>query len=424
MRIVLLSDLETPGGAAVAASRLAEALIDDGHEVIRIVGSPSDDGQDRRWETRPLHTFPGESRFRKNIMRLPTRLRVRAERFINRRAREKLDDMLAEIGPTAINVHNLHAARWGPDLVTACTRHAPTVWTLHDMWSFTGRCAYSYDCEKFIDGCDASCPTPREYPALEPEYIADAWESRRRIFNSSEDLAAVTPSRWLARKAQEGLWRDHLVETIPNGVPLETFCPKNRMEARKALDVNPDVPVVLLPPAVAIQKRKGSRIIHEILDKIETRPLSLLTFGRARPPEPPAGVELHALGYVDERIQAEAYSAASLYMHPAPVDNLPNVVLEAMACGTPSVAFDIGGVSDMVRAGQTGWLVDHYDADPMARTVDEALAEVSSGRTLRESCRAVAEDEYNLSKMSQEYVALFESMAAPGPSERSPVGSG
>lgn len=424
MRIVLLSDHETTGGAAVAASRLATGLTRVGHEVIRLVCFPDGGSDGRPWETRLLHTFPGEAAFRRRIMRLPTELRIRAERIINERTKRELDEILGELDPDIVNVHNLHSARWDPDLVTVCTDHAPTVWTLHDMWSFTGRCAYSYDCRRFVDGCDASCPTPKEYPPLEPEYIADAWDSRRRIFEAAQDLVAVTPSTWLARKAREGLWRDHPVETIPNGLPLETFSPLDRGQARESLVLDPNGPVVLLPPSVAVEKRKGSRVIDDILRRIETRPLSLLTFGKADPPEPPSGAELRSLGYVDESTQAEVYSAADLYLHPAPADNLPNVVLEAMACGTPSAAFDVGGVADMVREGETGWLVQPLGPDAMAETVDHALAEIRSGRTLRRSCRTVAEEEYGLTTMSQEYVSLFESLTGAGGREVAPSGPG
>src|SRR5262249_5214313 len=137
-----------------------------------------------------------------------------------------LRHLLTLARPDIINVHNLHGAApwgWGPRLVEVCLEFAPVVWTLHDMWSFTGRCAYSYDCEKFISGCDASCPTPDEEPKLPAERIHAAWEERRALYaRHVDDLVIVTPSRWLAEQARRGMFARHRIEVIPYG--LETWC--------------------------------------------------------------------------------------------------------------------------------------------------------------------------------------------------------
>src|SRR5215471_3324424 len=200
MHVVMLSDAETKGGAAIAASRLAEALHRLGHRVTRIVHLAS--GQDHSWSTLSMD-FDSSLRRAARAM-VPSQIR---KAFEIQSVRHRLNGALDILSPDVVNVHNLHGygatrrAGWSAGLVKVCANHAPTVWTLHDMWSFTGRCAYSYDCTKYLTGCDSTCPTPEEHPPLAPERIAQAWATRRLELRKNPSLVAVTPSNWLAREA-------------------------------------------------------------------------------------------------------------------------------------------------------------------------------------------------------------------------------
>jgi glycosyltransferase involved in cell wall biosynthesis len=344
----------------------------------------------------------------KDIGKISKRLEMRVAAWVTC---SRLNDLLKELQPDVINVHNLHVAGWGPQLVAVCARHAPTVWTLHDMWSFTGRCAYSYDCRKFTSGCNASCPTPAENPVLEPKLIARAWKLRRRLFAEQADLVAACPSGWLAQEALAGFWSSHRVEVIPNGLPLDVYLPLDRALARAALGINSHSPVILAAAQILTERRKGGAILVEVLQKIRNRPLTLITLGHGRLSSLPKGVTSHSLGYVDhERTKVLAYNAADLLVHPAPVDNLPNVVVEAIACGTPCVGFAVGGVPDVVRPGLTGWLAQEITARSLASAIDDALTVIKQGTDLRSSCRAIAEAEYAVQIQAQRYLTLFRSL--------------
>jgi glycosyltransferase involved in cell wall biosynthesis len=123
------------------------------------------------------------------------------------------------------------------------------------------------------------------------------------------------------------------------------------------------------------------------------------------------GVHLHQLGYVDhERTKVLAYSAADVLVHPALLDNFPNVVMEALACGTPVVGFPVGGMPEMVSPGITGWLADEVSTQALARTLDKALDDLDRGLNLSESCRTQAEAEYDLSIQAKRYKELFLSL--------------
>jgi len=401
----MLSDQESAGGAAIAASRLAEALVGTGAQVIRVVGQP--DGRRHPWTTEAL-TTPREILLMNAIGKISERLKRRVIAWVTC---HRLGGLLDKLQPDVVNVHNLHGAGSGPELPAVCARHAPTVWTLHDMWSFTGRCAYSHDCRKFITGCDASCPTPEEYPALGSRLIAGAWQRRRRLFAEHPDLVAVCPSEWLANEARAGFWAGHRVEVIPYGLPLDVYLPLNATLARTALAIDSCGPVLLMVAQNLAWRRKGPAILLNSLQRIRNRPFTLITLGQGHLPVASEDISLHSLGHVDhERTKVLVYNAADLLVHPAPVDNLPNVVIEAMACGTPCVGFAVGGVPDMVRPGITGWLAQDVTAQALARSVDDALVAIRQGVDLRSSCRAVAAKEYDAELQAERYLALFESL--------------
>ena len=407
MKIVMLSDWETQfGGAAVAASRLALSLCRAGHEVTRIVAVK--DGKNYPWkiaELQPSIWGWAVHRF------LPG---LGWDTFSRWEIRQRLRRLLAVYQPDVVNIHNLHGAStsygWPIEVVSDCAAVAPVVWTLHDMWSFTGRCAFNYECQKYLLGCDKTCPTPADYPALAPQKIQKAWKRRRAIYQRNPDLIAVAPSSWLARSAQEGLWAGKQVEIIPYGLPLDVFHPIDRTLAREALDI-PMPGIILLTAAFNFDDpRKGSEILLQALRMLHTRPLTLVTLGSGSIEVDIEGIQICQLGYIDhERSKALAYSAADIFIHPSRADNLPNTVMESIACGTPVVSFDLGGTPDMVRPGQTGWLVKDVSSAALAATLDQVCVEITEGRNLQESCRAVAEAEYGDELQANRYLSLFQS---------------
>jgi len=411
MRILMLSDFESSGGAGIAASRLAQGLADR-HDVLRCVLYP--DGKPHPWQTVTLGSnhwlgrqfFRAARRFLNPAIYRPVCLRI-----VLRRLRNAIE----QFRPDVINVHNLHGGwdrGFGIEMVDLCASRAPTTWTLHDMWSFTGRCAYAYDCRRFEEGCSAACPTPREYPVLRPSRIGSAWQAKRDLFAKHPNLTAISPSRWLAAEAKQGLWRRHEVAVIPNGLPLDIYKPAPRTDARRALGLPLEGPLALIVAQSLAERRKGAGLMSELWQRVRTRPLAIASMGNGASPETGAGIRVHPLGFIgDPRRQALVYSAADLLVHPAPVDNLPNVVVEAIACGTPVVGFPIGGMPDMVKPGVSGWLARRFDPAELAAAVDAAFTQIQSGKSLRESCRTLAEAEFGMATQANRYEDLFRRLA-------------
>jgi glycosyltransferase involved in cell wall biosynthesis len=408
MKVLMISDLETAGGAAVAATRLAEALLKQDNEVIRIVSK-----QDLK--------FPPWQRIVPPRPRpLSARLRVEARLldwpgFYRKQQHDWLRHTISKLRPDVINLHNLHGARdlgWDWGIAGVCAAMAPTLWTLHDAWSFTGRCAYMYDCRQFEAGCSALCPTASEYPSLPAEKIAPAWKERQRAYQSYPGLTVVSPSKWLAETAKQGLWRDHPVEVIPYGLPIDRFELLDRRMAREALAIPSDRPVLLIAAQNWEERRKGGLYLCEALQRLNT-PIHLVVMGEGQLPQLGAHVRLQMLGYIDhERTKVLAYNAADLFVHPAPVDNLPNVVLESLACGTPVAGFPVGGVPDMVRPGISGWLASELSANALSNTLAAALQAIMDKTDLRLSCRELAQTDYDAPLQAKRYVELFQSRIA------------
>lgn len=410
MHIVVVSDTEHVGGAAVSTNRLLDGLCRVGgppsHRITRIVAGA--DGKPHAWNTMKL---VADGNWSRRVGRLlPPSLR---RRWLRSYANTSLARLLADLQPDVINVHCLHLAHtlgWSSQLVDVCASKAPTVWTFHDMWAFTGRCIYSYDCDRFVDGCNAVCPTATEYPVIPVHRIAPEWQARHELLQRHPALVAVTPSRWLSAQTARGMWRHHRVETIPYGLPLEAFMPQERKTARAALGLPADG-IVLLSAAQDInERRKGGRLLLEALESLLI-PVTVLTMGNGSFDPANKLISVRHLGYIDDDVsKVHAYNAADAFVHPALVDNLPNVVLEAIACGTPVVGFQIGGVPDMVRPGETGWLAKDVSAEGLAMVLAQALADINSGIDLRASCRRVAQQEYDLQLQAERYLELFASV--------------
>jgi glycosyltransferase involved in cell wall biosynthesis len=411
VNVVLVSDHELSGGAAQSACRLAAALCPT-QRVSRIVLFP--EGQTHPWHTVSL--IHEESSWRRQFYRVPRRLWP--SRFPRPGTRADAGAQLARalrrLRPDLINLHNLHGAApwgWGPSLAAVAARFAPVVWTLHDMWSFTGRCAYSYDCELFRSGCTSACPTAHEPPQLAPAEIAPAWRERQSLFETTPALTAIAPSRWLAQEARRGLWAGHRIEVIPYGVPTHIYRPLPRAAARRALGIPQDGLVLLLAAVDFTERRKGAAALPHLAPYLAELPLTLLTMGRGILPALPSSLRVHPLDWVDdEQTRSLAYNAADALLHPAPVDNFPNVVLEALASGTPSIALPIGGLPEIVRPGISGWLAAAPTSESLATVVVQALRELQAGCDLRVSCRRLAEDEYPLALQAHRYRQLFDEL--------------
>jgi len=317
------------------------------------------------------------------------------------------------------DIVNLH---WVADLfdyrtLPKLTARMPVVWTFHDMNVFTGGCHYSGVCMRYTQRCGAC-----------PQLITSPGESdmTRRILTRKQEIIAqvpadrltiVCPSHWLAEEARRStLLRKFNVRVIPNGVDLGDFHPVERHEARRRLNLPLGARIVLFVADQIDDHRKGLRHLLRAFEMLQDIPgLLLVTMGRGEFMRLPQSGSRH-LGQLHEIDQLRAaYSAADVFAMPSLQDNLPNTILEAMACGTPVAGFAAGGVSEAVVDGQTGLLAPTGDVTALAAALRRILLDRPLQQALASESHQRIEQEFTVRLQAQRYAALYREILQPPP---------
>jgi len=267
---------------------------------------------------------------------------------------------VARFNPDVIIVGNLHAARWPFQLLPALRGIGCRVLAfLHDAYLFTGRCAYPGDCTLYLTGCNETCPTATQYPALKPELIAGAWQTRRDLFGGPQGIEVIANSLWSKKMFQTALPAVGHIETIELSANEDVFKPGDKSAARRLLGLPDDKPIVLCAAVNFQEARKGGRQLRAIVEALKDE-VKFAAFGHNAAQEIPGMI---GLGY---HLQADklalTYQAADIFLSTATEEAFGQTVMEAQLCGVPVVAFQAGGVEEIVRNEITGKLVRNGDA--------------------------------------------------------------
>lgn len=287
--------------------------------------------------------------------------------------------------PDIVHCHNLHGGWLSHggyfDLraLPWLSRQVPTVVTLHDTWLLSGHCAYTLGCERWRSGC-GDCPDLTVYPAISRDATAFNWRRKKDIYARSS-LFISTPSRWLMAQVEQSMLAPAIAEArvVPNGVDLTVFCPGKMEEARALLDLPQNAKVLIFVANAAKSNMfKDFRTIHEAALLVGARfragRIILIVLGESAGSERFENGEIRFVPFEqDRRVIARYYQAADVHVHAAKSDTFPNTVLEARACGTPTVATAVDGIPEQVEEGRTGFLVPAGDADAMASRVVQLL---------------------------------------------------
>ncbi len=287
----------------------------------------------------------------------------------------------------------------------------PAVWTLHDMWAFTGGCHSTEDCTRYRARCGA-CPQLASRAGRDVSRWT--WRRKRRHW-AGADLTLVTPSRWLAACVRESsLFRNAPVEVIPNGIDVTVYRPHDRAAARRLLGLPEEKKLVLFGAAGGIDNpRKGFRYLQGALQRLAggaASGIELVILGAERPSvEPYVGCPVTYLGALQDDLSLSLlYSAVDVLAAPFMQDNLPNTVMEAHACGTPAVAFDAGGLPDLIEHERSGYLARPFEADDLAAGIAWVLGDETRWQALSQRARAKVEVEFRLEDVARRYAALYE----------------
>jgi glycosyltransferase involved in cell wall biosynthesis len=414
------------GGGAAAALRLNHGLLDLGIDARAFLGC------------QPV-TMP-----QRGIVYTPSRSwHVRLRRFLRRKL---IHNRTTEMR-RAVDRIELYSSLWsehGRDSLAACPsadiyhfhwinglvdleawlpglpQDAKIVWTLHDMNAFTGGCHYDGGCGRFRIGC-GNCPQlakPTSGDLSRRQFLAK--ESVLQPYISGNRLRVVAPSVWLTNEARASkLFCDVPVSTIPYGLDSSTFRQLDQQECRNVLGVAPGDVVLIYVCGSLKNYRKGFDLLLETMKHLsqkDSRSFTLLLLGDGKLDQKEiltmGNVKIRTLGRLsDEHLISAAYSAADIHVLPTRADNLPNTVLEAMACGTPSVGFNVGGLPDMIRPGISGELAAPEDSQDLANAIIRMANTTST--IIRQNCRRIVEEEYTLRLQGERYLRIYEALLSP-----------
>lgn len=308
-----------------------------------------------------------------------------------------------------IHLHNLHGYYLDLSFVRSLGKlYIPVVWTLHDGWALTGRCAYWFECDRWKKGC-GHCPDLSRYPKTYLDTSALMWRKKKHYFAQGWNPIIVTPSRWLADKVRESYLSQYRVEVIPNGIDTKEFKPKDNGAVRERLGIPSSKKVVVFTAADLGDERKGARYFFESLQHIRADDWIVLTLGKQVDLKGNLGkaVDINQLGYVDDReMLAQVYSAADVFCISSLDDNFPTTVLESLACGTPVVGFKVGGIPEQVTE-DCGILVDPREAKALGRAMEQLLRDDKMRQEMSLNCRKRAEQEYNVQRFTDRYIQVY-----------------
>ncbi|WP_407897014.1 glycosyltransferase family 4 protein [Ferrigenium sp. UT5] len=412
MNLLMLNTFDNHGGAAMATYRL--------HRGLRAIGVDSHLlVQDKKSDD--ANVIGPETRLQKGI----ALLRPHFDALITNSYRKRqnvlfspavLPEKLASIVPSLKPdiVHLFWVSSGFLRIETLRKIKQPIIWTLHDMWPFTGGCHYDDECGRFRQSC-GNCPVLNS--EQESDLSRRVWR-RKQASWEGVPIVVVATSRWLADMARSSsLFRDQRIEVIPNGLDTETYKPLDKVAARAAYNLPQDKHLVLFSAFCATSdKRKGNQFLVQALEKMSQAgwgaKTELLVVGASRPESPPdLGMNVHYMGYLhDEISQVLLYSAADVVVAPSMQENLSNAVMESLACGTPVVAFDIGGMPDMIDHQVNGYLAKPFDPNDLAAGVMWVLENGERHDSLSQRARQTVLERYELKTVARRYLALYQSI--------------
>jgi glycosyltransferase involved in cell wall biosynthesis len=408
MKVMFLNTLQE-GGAARAALRLmrgVQAKEVDARLIVQLKSGddPSVVGPQTKVETAMGYVLP-----RLEWLCVGLYARRRECSFSPALMPDRLPSRVAEFNPDIIH---LHWVTNGFMRVETCRRFdRPLVWTLHDSWAFTGGCHVPFECTRYREAC-GKCPVLGSSLDLDPSRWL--WRRKRNAWRGL-NLTVVTPSRWLAKCAKESsLFGEVRVEVIPNGLDLQLYKPVDKRAARDLLSLPQEKKLILFGgKGCTSDPNKGFSMLTEALKTLAGKgwhdTAEVIVFGSSGPLKPPdLGLKVNYLGWLNDDIKISLlYAACDVCVIPSIQENLSNAALESMACGTPCVSFDQGGLSDIISHGDNGYLARPFEPDDLAQGIAWVLEDDERRKNLSLQARQKVEQEFALEKVAERYVKLY-----------------
>ncbi len=390
LRVLFVNDLGFQFGAGIATVRQVQSFLLRGDTVMGLCSSepPLDLAYDLNQ--------PGSMGEWLGFHGLPELGRKRV--CGNAQAATRLALEAAGAYPDLIIAGNIHNARWPVSFLDPLRESgAQVVAYMHDCHFATGRCAYAGPCKLYRDGCNETCPTAHQYPALAPELIRDAWLERRRIFGQG-GIPLVVNSEWTKRFATEAI-PDARVGVVHYGIDTELFSPGDKAEARRRLGI-PEDRIVILGGAVNLQDaRKGGVHLQSVFKGLGKQVHGIVLGANS---DGIAGAQ--GLGLVSSQRKIRLiYRAADIFVNTSLDEAFGQMMLEAAACALPIVAFDVGGVKDISRHNVNALVVPAGDTDELLKATQFFVHDAAARERCGNAGRDIAVNEFSLARQAQNW---------------------
>lgn len=405
MKILIVNTSDIQGGAARAAYRLHMALLADGVDSQMLVQSKSSDD---------FTVLGPQTKFQKAMGKMrPTLDSIPVRRYPDRTKTlfsasclpfAGMADKINALNPDVVHLHWIAGGMMRiEDLVKI---NAPIVWSLHDMWAFTGGCHYDEECAGYQKRC-GSCPVLGS--DKDKDLSRKVWLRKQGSFAGLSNMTIIGLSKWLADcAASSSLFKNNPVENLPNPIDTQIFAPFEQTEARKLFNLPQDKKLILFGAMGATSDpRKGFKELALALDHLPAD-YELVVFGSSEPQTPQGFKQkVHYLGQLHDDVSLRVlYNTADVMVVPSLQENLSNAIMESLSCGTPVLGFDIGGNIDLIEHKKNGYLARPFDVQDMARGIDWIL-NTSNYYELCRNAREKVLREFDSKVVVQKYIQLY-----------------
>ena len=408
MKVLHLSSFDMAGGAARAAYRIHQGLSKSGiHSQMLVQYKTSADQFVEALEGKVLTRARS---FADAAALSPYPLRE--ELFSTEWIPNNICKKVAQIAPDIINLNWICNGFIRVETLKKFNR--PLVWTLQDMWAFTGGCHYSLGCNRYQNSC-GNCPQLKSNKQY--DLSGSVWNRKRKSWENI-DLTIVAPSKWMAKCARSSsLFCNKRIEIIPFGLDISVFKPIDKNIARELLGLPPNKVFIIFGAIDATcDARKGFGLLQTALKDLsgllQENNLELIIFGSSKPENPiNLGFPIHYLGKLNDDLSLRvAYSAADVMIAPSIEESFGQTASESLACGTPVVVFTQTGLQDIVLHKETGYVANHCDAKDLAAGIAWVIGDPVRHEGLRQAARKRAESEYSMQHQADRYLSLFETI--------------
>lgn len=413
MRVLIVNTSDRSGGAAVAANRLMMALNNHGVKVKMLV-------RDKISDSLTIVALPKSPLLHWNF--LWERFVIYCRLHFSRKHLFEID--LANTGSDitrlpefqeadVIHLHWINQGMLSLGTIRKILRSGkPVVWTMHDIWPATGLCHVTLGCRYFTSVCHQCRLLPGG--GSDNDLSTSVWRKKERMLDG-ESIFFVACSRWLAGEAKaSGLLKGQKITSIPNPIDTHVYKPGDRMEARRRLGLKEDRQYILFASQRVTNENKGMDYLIEACRQLHDLPqvTVLILGGHAEEVAPQLSLDAVPLGYVnDERRIVEIYQAADVFVLPSLSENLPNTIMEAMACGLPCVGFRVGGIPEEIDHKRNGYVAEYRNACDLANGIRWVLTSAKSDELSRDCVRKVTQN-YSQQSVALRYIDVYEQAMA------------